>query len=151
MKMKILTGLAFVCLFLTVKANTNNARKTVAKSVSAATLSALTKNVEYEFDKANVKDDYYSNLDQLAKAIVKYDFAVSLKGYADGIGAYKYNWVLSDKRASSVKDYLVSKGVKASRVITTPFGSTEPIASNDTEAGRQKNRRVEISLKKINE
>ncbi|MET4082124.1 outer membrane protein OmpA-like peptidoglycan-associated protein [Pedobacter sp. UYP30] len=151
MKTKIFTGLAMVCLFLTVKANTNNAKRVLANSTSAATLSALTKNVEYGFDRANVQDDYYANLDQLAKVMLKEDYAVSLKGYADEIGAYKYNWVLSDKRANSVKDYLVSKGVQQSRIITTPFGSTEPIASNQTEEGRQKNRRVEISLKKINE
>lgn len=150
MKTKIFTGLAVVCLFLSVKANTN-AKHTKSNSISSAAIIALAKNVEYDFDKATVRDDYYSNLDQLAKQIIKENFAVSLKGYADSIGAYKYNWVLSDKRASAVKDYLVSKGVKQSRIITTPFGSTEPVASNETAEGRQQNRRVEIALKKINE
>lgn len=149
MKTKIFTGLAVVCLFLSVKANTNTANSK-ATAISSAALSALTKNVEYEFDKATVQDNFYANLDLLAKEVIKGNYAVSLKGYADSIGAYKYNWVLSDKRASGVKDYLISKGVSQSRIITTPFGSTEPIASNETAAGRQQNRRVEIALKKIN-
>ncbi|HEX8608889.1 MAG TPA: OmpA family protein, partial [Pedobacter sp.] len=107
------------------------------------------KKLEYDFNKPSVRDAYFKKLDQLAEAVISEDYAVSLKGHADAIGAYKYNWVLSDKRAISVKDYLVSKGVKGDRIVTTPYGSTVPIATNKTAAGRQKNRRVEIELKKI--
>ncbi len=78
-------------------------------------------------------------------------YVVSLRGHADSVGSYKPNWMLSEKRAIKVKDYLVSKGVDQSKVITIPFGSTIPIANNKTAAGRQKNRRVEIKLKGINE
>lgn len=150
MKTKIFTGFAVVCLFLSVKANTNFSVK-ADNTISSAKLADLIKNVEYDFDKATVRNDYYTNLDALAKEIIADNYAISLKGYADAIGPYKYNWVLSDQRANSVKDYLVSKGVNKSRIITTPFGSTEPIATNATEQGRQKNRRVEMSLKKINQ
>lgn len=150
MKTKIFTGLAVVCIFLSVRASTN-AKNEKADLISSATVKALTKNVEYDFDRAAVKNNFQNNLDQLAKIMIKENYAVSLKGYADSIGTYKYNWVLSDKRANSVKDYLVSKGVDQNRIITTPFGSTQPVATNQTADGRQLNRRVEITLKKIKE
>lgn len=120
------------------------------KAVKVSALAVLTKNIEYATAKPTIRDTYYENLDKLAKVITEENYAVSLRGHADAIGGYKYNWVLSDKRAISVKEYLVSKGVKSSNIITTPYGSTVPIASNKTVAGRQKNRRVEIQLKKIN-
>lgn len=151
MKIKIVTVLAVVCLFLTVKAHTNFSNKNLNKGLSSSEkLADLTKNLEYDFDRANVRDNYYIKLNELAKTVINENYAVSLKGYADSIGAYKYNWVLSDQRATNVKKYLVSKGVKKNRIITTPFGSTEPVANNGTEEGRQKNRRVEIVVKKIN-
>ncbi|GGI26929.1 OmpA family protein [Pedobacter mendelii] len=153
MKTQIIALSAVVILFLSVNATkaTKSAKEIKAKttSVSAIALADLTKNLEYDFDKPAVRDAYYKKLDELAKAVIDDNYAVSLKGHADAIGAYKYNWVLSDKRAVTVKKYLISKGVKESRVITTPFGSTVPIASNATPEGRQKNRRVEIGLKKI--
>jgi outer membrane protein OmpA-like peptidoglycan-associated protein len=112
---------------------------------------ALAKSLEYDFARPAIRDNYYAELDRLADAIIKADYLVSLSGHADSIGGYKYNWVLSDSRAIHVKEYLVSKGVKQERIVTTPYGFTKPIASNKTAAGRQKNRRVEISLKKANE
>ena len=155
MKTKIIAMLAIVFLFLSVRATRGDesAKRSKAKTskTSAAVLAELTKNLEYDFAKQSVRDAYFKKLDLLAKAVIDDNYAVSLKGHADGIGPYKYNWVLSDKRAVSVKDYLVSKGVKESRIVTTPFGSTVPIASNKTASGRQKNRRVEIDLKKITE
>lgn len=155
MKTKIIAMVAVAFLFLSVKANRGNekAGKIKAKTMktSSAILAELTKNLEYDFAKQAVRDAYFKKLDLLAKAVIDDNYAVSLKGHADGIGAYKYNWVLSDKRAISVKNYLVSKGVKENRIITTPFGSTVPIATNKTAAGRQKNRRVEIGLKQISE
>ncbi|MET1056974.1 MAG: OmpA family protein [Pedobacter sp.] len=124
--------------------------KVAASAKRALPVAALTKKLEYDTDKPSIRDAYYSNLDELAKTIREDNYAVSVRGHADSRGRYKYNWVLSDKRAISVKDYLVSKGVKENRIITTPYGSTVPIATNSTAAGRQKNRRVEIELKKIN-
>lgn len=112
-------------------------------------LAEVTRNVEYDNARASIRKSYYSNLNRLAKIIVNDNYAVSLRGHADSIGKYKSNWVLSDKRAIAVKNYLVKRGVKSDRIITTPFGSTVPIASNKTIKGRQKNRRVEIELKEI--
>ncbi|WP_255501962.1 OmpA family protein [Olivibacter sp. SDN3] len=71
---------------------------------------------------------------------------VKLGGHADSIGPYVYNWHLSKSRADEVKSYLVSKGVDETRISSTEFGNTQPIASNETAEGRQKNRRVEIEV-----
>jgi outer membrane protein OmpA-like peptidoglycan-associated protein len=140
--MTLVKGVKSSVLFKDPKSG-HSSKKTVV-------LAALTKNLEYDTDKPEIRDAYYKNLDELAKTIKDDNYAVSLRGHADSRGRYKYNWVLSDKRAISVKDYLVSKGVKENRIVTTPYGSTVPIATNKTVAGRQKNRRVEIELKKIN-
>ncbi|QMU28900.1 OmpA family protein [Adhaeribacter radiodurans] len=107
--------------------------------------------LEYDFAKASIRNDYCPNLDQLAEIIVNEKYAISLRGHADSIGSYVGNWKLSDKRALKVKEYLLSKGVEENRIVTTPYGSTQPIAPNLTAEGRQKNRRVEISLRKLNE
>lgn len=104
-------------------------------------------NLEYDFAKASIRDDYYTDLDKLAQTVIADDYVLSLRGHADSIGNYVANWKLSDKRALEVKDYLVSKGVKEERIVTSPYGSTIPIATNTTPEGRQKNRRVEIKLK----
>lgn len=146
------SSLAVLFLFLTVNVSNSSVltKNPIAiASKKALALAALTKNLEYDSAKPSIRNAYFTNLDQLAKAINEGNYAVSLRGHADSIGKYKYNWVLSDKRAISVKEYLISKGVKEDRIVTTPFGSTVPIASNKTAAGRQKNRRVEIELKKI--
>ncbi|QNL52622.1 OmpA family protein [Olivibacter sp. SDN3] len=74
------------------------------------------------------------------------DAIVKLGGHADSIGPYVYNWHLSKSRADEVKSYLVSKGVDETRISSTEFGNTQPIASNETAEGRQKNRRVEIEV-----
>jgi OOP family OmpA-OmpF porin len=109
----------------------------------------LTRNLEYDFGRASIRDGYYDKLDQLAKTMIDKKYAVALRGYADSIGTFKGNWVISDKRAKAVKSYLVTKGVDGSKIVTTPFGSTKPIASNKTKLGRQKNRRVEIKLNEV--
>jgi outer membrane protein OmpA-like peptidoglycan-associated protein len=147
----ITTSLAALLFVGTVAANKDlpigkaAKRHNTAKSLNAA----LPKVLEYDFAKAVIRKSYYPNLDQVAQAAIKDNYLVSLAGHADSIGAYKPNWVLSDKRAIQVKEYLISKGVKADRIVTTPYGSTVPIATNKTAEGRQKNRRVEIGLKDV--
>lgn len=133
-----------------LKKPTFKAKSNKAKSIDKSTLIAeVTRNIEYDFAKASVRNAYYDNLNRLAKLVIDDDYVVSLRGHADSIGKYKPNWVLSEKRAVEVKDYLVAKGVKKERIVAIPYGSTIPIATNKTAEGRQKNRRVEIKLKEI--
>ena len=156
MKTKVLffTICSVVMIFAGVKAfdfHTN--KKMVAKRSiidKSALIAEVTKNIEYDFAKASVRKTYDANLNKLAKLMVEDEYVVSLRGHADSIGQYKPNWVLSEKRAVEVKDYLISKGVKKERIVAIPYGSTIPIATNKTAEGRQRNRRVEIKLKEIN-
>ena len=71
---------------------------------------------------------------------------IELSSHTDNKGAEKYNLELSQRRSQSVLDYLVSKGIKANRLQAVGYGFSVPIASNDTEPGRQMNRRTEIKI-----
>ncbi len=71
---------------------------------------------------------------------------IDIKGHTDNVGSDAANMKLSRDRAESVKAYLVSKGANPSRIEATGYGESQPIATNGTAAGRQKNRRVEFTL-----
>jgi outer membrane protein OmpA-like peptidoglycan-associated protein len=72
------------------------------------------------------------------------DLKLAIEGHTDSVGDADYNQRLSDNRADSVRGYLVSQGIASTAVTTKGFGETQPVASNDTPAGRQQNRRVEL-------
>ena len=74
------------------------------------------------------------------------DLKVVIEGHTDNIGTAEYNKKLSQRRAEAVKQYMVEKGIDANRITAEGFGFDRPIASNDTEEGRQKNRRVEAAV-----
>lgn len=88
-----------------------------------------------------------SNLDKLATVLKSYpDTDIEIQGHTDSQGSDDYNMTLSEKRASTVATYLKGKGVASSRVKTKGFGETAPVATNDTEAGRAQNRRVNFLI-----
>lgn len=103
-------------------------------------------NLEFDFGKANIRSKSYPTLDRVAELLVKKNFSLKLSGHTDNVGTESANLKLSKDRAESVKAYLVSKGANPSRIEATGYGETQPIASNKTAAGRQKNRRVEFTL-----
>lgn len=104
-------------------------------------------NLEFNTGNAVIKDVSNSSLDELAKLLLKKtEWKLQIAGHTDNVGNDQANLLLSKKRAEAVKTYLVSKGVPADRIRTLFFGETQPIASNDTEDGRQKNRRVEMTI-----
>jgi len=106
-----------------------------------------TLDVEFDFNKAIIKQGYYKDIDDLAKVMKDYpDLKVVIEGHTDNIGTAEYNKNLSQERAEAVKKYLVEKGIDANRITAQGFGFDRPIASNDTEEGRQKNRRVEAAV-----
>ena len=77
--------------------------------------------------------------------MIKYDDTdVLVLGHTDSVGSDAYNETLSEKRANSVDNFLVSRGVASSRLDSEGYGETDPVASNETEEGRQLNRRVEV-------
>ena len=115
----------------------------------APNIAAITKNIEFEFCKATISDDDQQQLNELATFLSENKYAIALRGHADAIGSYVGNWKMSEARAEAIKAYLVKRGINAERIVTTAFGSTIPIANNDTSKGRRKNRRVEMRLKEI--
>ncbi len=103
--------------------------------------------VRFKLDSAELTDEAKGTLDNVAKALESQkNISVEVDGYADNMGSPKYNEELSQKRAESVKEYLVGKGVDASRLAAKGFGEKKPVVSNDTEAGREMNRRVEFKV-----
>ncbi|HTM11070.1 MAG TPA: OmpA family protein [Verrucomicrobiae bacterium] len=102
----------------------------------------------FDFDKTAIKPDGAKILDRLIAFLKENsDKRVDLEGHTDSIGTEQYNQGLSERRAASVKDYLVKRGVDAGRISTRGFGKTKPIADNKTAEGRAKNRRVEIKIR----
>ena len=101
----------------------------------------------FDFDKATLRPTGKAKLDENVKTLMAYpDINVDIVGYTDSIGTAKYNQRLSERRAATVKKYMESKGVAASRMNTKGMGEADPIASNKTAAGRAENRRVEIVI-----
>ncbi len=154
MKLIKTTIIAFALVFSGVKAYNHaiapgKLMNTASKENLIRKTAAVDK-LEYDFAQASIREDYHTDLKQLARTVITEDYVLSLRGHADSIGSYVANWKLSDKRALAVKDYLITQGVAPSRIVTTPYGSTLPIATNQTPEGRQRNRRVEIKLRKIN-
>ncbi len=108
----------------------------------------VTKDVTFDTKSTSVKSNFKAELDALAKALNENaKLVVALHGHCDNVGEDNLNNKLSDERAQSVKDYLVSKGVNASRITTKGYGTSQPKVSNDTEKGRATNRRVEFVVK----
>lgn len=101
----------------------------------------------YDFDSDNVKATARKNLRTLAQSLDKYPGSdILIIGHTDAVGPASYNQGLSDRRASAAADYLVNQGVSRTRVSTRGMGETDPVATNDTEGGRQLNRRVEVAI-----
>lgn len=104
--------------------------------------------VLFDFDKTAIKPDGAKILDRLVAFLKENpDKKVDLEGHTDWIGTEKYNQGLSERRAASVRNYLVKKGIDANRLITRGFGEAKPIADNKTREGRAKNRRVEVKVR----
>jgi len=102
--------------------------------------------VLFDFDKSNIKPQYYRFLDDAAKVFeMNPSIKVEVQGNTDNIGTAKYNMKLSLERAKSVMQYLVNKGVAQSRLAVRGFGFSRPVATNDTDEGRALNRRVELT------
>lgn len=101
----------------------------------------------FDFDSAQLRDEAKENLEQLAEIMGEDDNTeLLIVGHTDSVGEASYNQTLSERRADSAADYIISQGIGADRIDTEGRGESEPIADNDTEAGRQENRRVEVAI-----
>ncbi|MFO7582047.1 OmpA family protein [Guyparkeria sp.] len=103
----------------------------------------------FDFDKSNLKPEGRDTLDQLVRDMGDLNSIAEIEvvGHTDSIGTEEYNQGLSERRAATVKDYLISKDVPANVINTEGRGELEPVATNETREGRAKNRRVEITTK----
>lgn len=103
--------------------------------------------VLFPYDSYSLKAGSNDELDRVAKVLNQYPQTnIIVAGYTDSKGADDYNKMLSERRAESVKNALTGMGVNQSRITTIGYGKSKPIADNSTEAGRLKNRRVEIVI-----
>lgn len=101
----------------------------------------------YDFDSDVVRADAAQNLRSLAASLDKYaNTDLLIVGHTDAVGTSDYNQTLSQRRATAAASYLTAQGVNSARLRAVGRGETEPLATNDTEAGRQLNRRVEIAI-----
>jgi len=97
--------------------------------------------------RADLKPGAANNLDQLVSFLAKYPArTIEIEGHTDSVGSDDYNLGLSQRRADAVRSHLVRQGVAAGRITTMGAGKGSPVASNDTAAGRQQNRRVEVII-----
>lgn len=94
-----------------------------------------------------INDDFKLTLKEFSVSLLKYtDYKMTIFGHTDNTGTEKYNLDLSLKRASSIKDELVKNGISSDNIVVVGKGESEPTDSNNTDVGRNKNRRVEIKL-----
>jgi outer membrane protein OmpA-like peptidoglycan-associated protein len=104
-------------------------------------------NVFFDFDKNELKQESFVELDKLADLLKKNPTVkIEISGHTDNKGDKKYNLTLSQKRAESVVNYLVQKGIAAARLVAKGYGDTMPIAPNDIEENKAKNRRTEVKV-----
>jgi OOP family OmpA-OmpF porin len=104
--------------------------------------------IQFDYNTATIKPASFSLMDEITDVIQKHPEIkkTQVEGYASAEGDDFYNKQLSDRRAKAVMKYLVKHGVDESRLVAKGFGEDNPIASNDTEEGREKNRRVEFNI-----
>jgi len=107
-------------------------------------------NITFNTDSAELQSNFYKVLNSVTLVLKQYDKTiVEIAGHTDNTGSSAYNQALSQRRASSVAQYLESQGVNSQRVMTVGAGEGHPIAPNNTPEGRQANRRVELTLEPI--
>ncbi len=101
----------------------------------------------FDFDSAGLRDEARANLSEFATSMKEFeDTKILIVGHTDSKGPADYNRELSERRAGSAADLLRGRGIQDRRITAVGRGETEPVATNDTEAGRQQNRRVEIAV-----
>ena len=112
-----------------------------------AILVNLPDGVTFDTGSATLKPEFRAVLDKVAQSMIDYPQSlIDVYGHTDSTGSDAFNQRLSEQRATTVMNYLISRGVPASRLRSQGFGETMPVASNDTMDGRSKNRRVEIKI-----
>jgi OmpA-OmpF porin, OOP family len=106
-------------------------------------------NVFFDFDKWDLRPESFVELDRVVKLLKENPkIEIEMSAHTDSKGSDEYNFRLSDNRARSVMEYILSKGIDASRITSKGYGESMPVAENETDEGRQLNRRVEFKILK---
>lgn len=104
-------------------------------------------NITFDTDQSTIRSSFTNVLESVGLVLKEFDKTViRIEGHTDSTGSDSYNQLLSERRAGSVRDFLLNQGIAPSRTRATGYGESQPVASNDTPAGREQNRRVELSL-----
>jgi outer membrane protein OmpA-like peptidoglycan-associated protein len=128
-----------------------NRRKPKKDENTEEVLSDVFDNLNFEFGKADIKKESLPYLDKLADTLNKSkDWTLEIQGHTDDKGSDDFNMKLSQNRADSVRNYLITKGVLSDIIIAKGFGESKPLVTNDSDANREKNRRVEFKITKPN-
>ncbi len=114
---------------------------------------AILEQVQFETGRATISSGSYALLDEVANVLLLNPqiVRVEVQGHTDNVGTDETNQKLSQRRANAVRDYLVDKGVKKSRLVAQGYGASKPLGSNDTETGRRANRRVQFEITETDE
>jgi outer membrane protein OmpA-like peptidoglycan-associated protein len=106
-------------------------------------------NVFFDFDKWDLRPESFVELDRVVKLLKENPaIEIEMSAHTDSRGANDYNYKLSENRAKSVREYIVSKGIEEERILSVGYGETKPVDTNETDEGRQMNRRVEFKILK---
>lgn len=134
------------CTDLASNKTSETRSEVISTDVLAQEDSHLFYRVNFDFDRSELKDSEQHTLKKLVSQLSSNDMKVKLVGHTDNIGSKKYNANLGYKRSTSVRDYLLSKGIDKKRTNVYSRGEDAPVKSNATKAGRAENRRVDISI-----
>jgi outer membrane protein OmpA-like peptidoglycan-associated protein len=105
------------------------------------------KNIYFDFNKTELLPESYKEINKLLRLMTNNpQIVIKLEGHTDNVGSYDFNIRLSNARAESVVRYLIEKGIDPHRIEYAGYGFTQPLASNDTDEGRQTNRRVAFKV-----
>ncbi len=138
---------ASVTATVTVTDNAKNEAQASTTLLVRAAVRLEFEDVHFDFDRFNLRPDALKILDDaVTKLQANPNIQVTVEGHADAIGTQQYNIALGERRANSARDYLVSRGVATSRIRTVSFGEDRPIDTNDTAAGRARNRRAHLAV-----
>ena len=126
--------------FQEIKKNVELKRIDIGKTIAL-------RNIFFDFDKATIRSESANELNRLIKLLTDNPtLKIELGSHTDSKGSDDYNQKLSQSRSQSVVAYLIEKGISSDRLVAKGYGETVPVATNDTEDGRQENRRTEFKI-----
>jgi peptidoglycan-associated lipoprotein len=131
----------------TVTDNAKNEAQASATLLVQRKVALEFEDIHFDFDRFNLRPDALKLIDQwVASLQANPNIQVTIEGHCDSVGTQQYNLALGDRRANSARDYLISRGIAAARIRTVSYGEDRPIDTNDTAAGRARNRRAHLVI-----